>query len=242
MRTPRVSFFVTCSSIQLPRSGMTRQACSFLSLDSISTTKSTPGRAVELADDHALGTVDDELAAADHDGHVTQVDRFFEGGLALIEPEPDVKRPAVGQAELTAFVGVVTRLAQIVVEILELERLVVTFDREDLAKDPFEPGVAALVDRQVGLEESFVASRLDLRQIRNRKLIGDPAEVAFLGRDNSPHGSRCRHVIALLIGRRECKRAAVVTRPRTSHACWGTPFNATHVGRYRGKAGRDQCR
>ena len=43
IRTPRVSFLVTWSSIQLPRSGMTRQACSFLSLDSISTTKSTPG-------------------------------------------------------------------------------------------------------------------------------------------------------------------------------------------------------
>ena len=40
---PRVSFFVTCNSIQLPRSGITRHACSFLSLDSISTTKSTPG-------------------------------------------------------------------------------------------------------------------------------------------------------------------------------------------------------
>ncbi len=171
------------------------------------------GGAVELADDDPLGTVDDELAAADHDGHVTQVDRFLEGGLALVEPEPDMERPAVGQAELTALVGVVARLAQVVVEILELERLVVTLDRENLAEDPFQPGVAALVDRQVGLEEPLVASRLDLRQIRNGKIIGDPAEVAFLGRDNSPHGSRCGHVIALLIGRRECKRAAVVRVP-----------------------------
>ena len=141
------------------------------------------GRAVELADDDPLGTVDDELAAADHDRHVTQVDRFFEGRLALVEPEPDVERPAVGQAELAALVGVVARLAQVVVEILELERLVVALDREDLAEDPFKPGVAPLVDRQVGLEESLVASGLDLRQIRNRKLVGDPAEVPFLGRD-----------------------------------------------------------
>ena len=56
------------------------------------------GGAVELADDDSLGTVDDELAAADHDGHITQVDRFLEGGLTLVEPEPDVERPAVGQA------------------------------------------------------------------------------------------------------------------------------------------------
>ena len=43
IRTPRVSFLVTCSSIQLPRSGMTRQAWSLRSPASISTTKSTPG-------------------------------------------------------------------------------------------------------------------------------------------------------------------------------------------------------
>ena len=198
------------------------------------------GRAVELADDDPLGTVDDELAAADHDGHVTQVDRFLEGGLALVEPEPDVERPAVGQAELAALVGVVARLAQVVVEILELERLVVTLDRENLAEDPFQPGVAALVDRQVGLEEPLVASRLDLRQIRNGKIIGDPAEVAFLGRDNSPHGSRCGHVIALLMGRRECKRAGRSASPDRS--CTPRyPVAANHVGRPRGRAGRDQC-
>ena len=33
-------------------------------------------RAVELADDDALGAVDDELAAADHDRHVAEVDRL----------------------------------------------------------------------------------------------------------------------------------------------------------------------
>ena len=114
IRTPRVSFLVTWSSIQLPRSGMTRQACSLRSPASISTTKSTPGRAVELADDDALGAVDDELAAADHDRHVAEVDRLLEGGLALVEPEPDVERSAVGQAELAALVGVVARLAQVV--------------------------------------------------------------------------------------------------------------------------------
>ena len=43
MRTVRLSFRVTFNSIQLPRSGMTRQLCSRRSLDSISTTKSTPG-------------------------------------------------------------------------------------------------------------------------------------------------------------------------------------------------------
>ena len=91
MRTPSVSFLVTLSSIQLPRSGMMRQECSLRSPASISTTKSTPGRAVELADDDALGAVDDELAAADHDRHVAEVDLLLDRGLALVQAEPDAE-------------------------------------------------------------------------------------------------------------------------------------------------------
>ena len=193
IRTPRVSFLVTWSSIQLPRSGMTRQACSCLSLDSISTTKSTPGRAVELADDDALGAVDDELAAADHDRHVAEVDRLLERRLALVEPEPDVQGPAVGQAELAALVGVVARLAEVVVEVLELEGLVVALDREDLAEDPLEARVAPLVGRQVGLEEPLVAAGLDLGEVGYGELVGDPAEVPSLARDDSTHRGRGGH-------------------------------------------------
>ena len=160
------------------------------------------GRAVELADDDPLGTVDDELAAADHDRHVAQVDRFLERRLALVEPEPDVERPAVGQAELAALVGVVARLAQVVAEVLQLERLVVALDREDLAEDAFQPRVAALVGRQVGLEEPLVAAGLDLGQVRNRKLVGDPAEIPFLGGQDSPHGGRGGHGVALSEGKK----------------------------------------
>ena len=144
IRTPRVSFLVTWSSIQLPRSGMTRQACSLLVARLDLDDEVDARGAVELADDDALGAVDDELAAADHDRHVAEVDRLLERRLALVEPEPDVQRPAVGQAELAALVGVVARLAQVVVEVFELERLVVALDREDLAEDPLEARVAAL--------------------------------------------------------------------------------------------------
>ena len=56
------------------------------------------GRAVELAHDHALGTVDDEFAAADHDRHVPEVDRFLEGRLTFVEAKPNVERPAIRQA------------------------------------------------------------------------------------------------------------------------------------------------
>ncbi len=34
-------------------------------------------RAVQLANDHALGAIDDELAAADHDRHIAEINFFF---------------------------------------------------------------------------------------------------------------------------------------------------------------------
>ena len=62
MRTVRISFLVTLSSIHEPRSGMIQQLCSLRSSDA-STDEVDARRAVELAHDHALGAVDDELAA-----------------------------------------------------------------------------------------------------------------------------------------------------------------------------------
>ena len=41
------------------------------------------GRAVQLADDDALGAVDDELAAADHDRHVAEIDFFLDAAVLL---------------------------------------------------------------------------------------------------------------------------------------------------------------
>ena len=97
------------------------------------------GRAVELADDDALGAVDDELAAADHDRHVAEVDLFLDR-LLLVEAQPDAERPAVGQAQLPALVGAVARLAELVLDVLERDRLVVALDREDFAQHAFEAG------------------------------------------------------------------------------------------------------
>jgi hypothetical protein len=123
IRTPRVSFLVTCSSIQLPALGDdpagVELAVAGLDLDD----EVDAGRAVELADDDALGAVDDELAAADHDRHVAQVDRLLDGRLALVQAEPDVQGAAVGQAELAALVGLVARLAQVELDVFELQRL-----------------------------------------------------------------------------------------------------------------------
>src|SRR5262249_6036528 len=97
------------------------------------------GAAMELRYNHAFGAVDDELAAADHDRHVPQVD-FLLDRLLLVEAQPDAKGPPVGQAELPALVGAVTRLAQLVLDKIQAQRFVVALDGEDFAQDPFQAG------------------------------------------------------------------------------------------------------
>src|SRR5262249_20120694 len=103
-------------------------------------------RAVELANHDAFGAVDDELAAADHDRHVAQVSLLFDR-LFLVQAEPDAERPAVGQAQLPAFVRIVARLPELVLEVIETDCLIVALDGEDLPQDPFQAGRGPLLRR-----------------------------------------------------------------------------------------------
>ncbi len=118
MRTVMLSFFVVLISIQLPRSGMTRQLCSRRLAGFHLGNEVDTGAAVQLAHHDALGAVDDELAAAEHDRQVAQVD-FFLDRLLFVEPQPDAERPAVGQPQLAAFIRLVARLAQLVAQVLQ---------------------------------------------------------------------------------------------------------------------------
>ena len=112
-----------------------------------------------------------------------------------------MQRAAISQAKLPALVRVIPRLAQVVLQELELERLVIALDRKDLAKNPFQARFLSLVVRRVGLQKPLVAPRLDLGQVGDRKLVGNPAEVPLLPRQNSPHGRRDGHGLALQKGR-----------------------------------------
>ena len=81
----------TVSSIQLPRSGMIQHEWIFFSPAPSLHAEVDTGRTVQLAHDHALGTVDDELAATDHDRDLAQVHLFLDR-LRLLEPHPDLER------------------------------------------------------------------------------------------------------------------------------------------------------
>src|ERR1700733_3868499 len=121
-------------------------------------------RAVELADHDALGPVDDELAAAEHDGHVAQVN-FFLDRLLFDEPQPDAERTAVGQPQLAAFGGRVAGLAQLVAKVFEAVLSVVALDREDLAQNLFEALGLALARTSLKLQKAGVRLGLDPRQV-----------------------------------------------------------------------------
>ena len=78
-------------------------------------------RAVKLVDDDALGPVDDVFAATHHHRHLAEVNLFL-GHLGHVlphQPHAHAERPAVGQPKLAAFVGVVPRLVQLVIQILQ---------------------------------------------------------------------------------------------------------------------------
>ena len=105
------------------------------------------GAAVKLADHHALGPVDDELAAAEHDRDVAEVDLLLDR-LLLGQAEPHLERPAVGQAQLPALVGLVAGLAQLVADVLQPQRLVVAFDGKDFAQHALDPVILPLLPRE----------------------------------------------------------------------------------------------
>ena len=115
------------------------------------------GAAMQLAHHDAFGAVDDELAAAEHDRQVAEVD-FFLDRLLFVEPQPNAERPAVGQTQLAAFIRLVARLAQLVAQIRERQLLVVAFDREDFAQYAFQAFVLALVGRAFRIAETARSS------------------------------------------------------------------------------------
>ena len=128
------------------------------------------GGTVELADDAALSTVHDELAAAHHDRDLAEVDLLL-GNLVhpvAAQAHGDAEGHAEGQAQLAAFVRGVPRLVELVVEVLELHRAVVGLDGEDFPQESLEPETCVsevVVLRQ--LQIAFIRVTLDAGEVRD---------------------------------------------------------------------------
>ena len=122
-------------------------------------------RAVQLADDDALGAVDDELTTATHDRDLAEVHLFLDG-LRLDQPEAHLEGVPERHPQLAALVDVVAGSSELVADVLEAHRLVVRVDREDLAQESFEALGEARSRGIVGRQEVLVGFRLDLDQAR----------------------------------------------------------------------------
>ena len=125
------------------------------------------GRADQLADDDALGAVDDERAEVGHPRVVTHVDTLALDLAGLLDQELDVhvQRPAEGQVLGPALLLGVLRVTELVVEELELHDLAgEVLDRADLVEELPE----ALFD------EPLERLQLELDEVGDGKDLGDP--------------------------------------------------------------------
>ena len=82
---------------------MMRKEWSILAVGMLGGLKGQARRTVQLADDDALGAVDDKGALRRHQRQFAHEHLFFLGALLLLEQEGDVQRRAVGDAFAQAF-------------------------------------------------------------------------------------------------------------------------------------------
>ena len=115
--------------------------------------------AVQLADDDALGAVDDEGAVLGHQRDLAEVDLLLlhvadglRAGLLVLVPDDqadhDLDRRGVGHPALVALVDVVLGLLEVVADELQRAGLVEVLDGEDRLEDALEPDVLALLGRR----------------------------------------------------------------------------------------------
>ena len=141
--------------------------------------KEHAGGTVHLADDHPLGTIDDEGAVVGHQGHFAHVDFLFLDiqnrlGLGIfVHLENDqaqryLQGRGIGHAPLLTFLDVVFGVFQIELDVVQLRRFGEILDRENRLEDAVHAVVAPVGFRNVGLQEFVVRAFLHLDQIGHR--------------------------------------------------------------------------
>ena len=163
-------------------------------------------RAVQLADDHALGAVDDERAGGGHERNLAHVDFLLLdlldrglGGFLVHDREPHLgaQRAREGQPALLALLHVEGGLAELVADELETGIARMARDR----KYRSERGLQALALAPVGagrrLQKSGVGlelGRQEKRHVEHARALGEAlAYPFFLGRGIGGYGSGHGH-------------------------------------------------
>src|SRR5690349_19998763 len=89
---------------------------------------------MQLTHHDALRAVNDEFDAAKHERQVTEINLFLDR-LLFFQTKINAQRTAVGQPQLAALVGAISRLTQLVSQICQFKLIVITGDRENLLED-----------------------------------------------------------------------------------------------------------
>ena len=125
---------------------------------------------VQLADDHALGSVDDERALLGHDRNIAHIDAFGNLDAVDLQQKIDIERSIVDLAVLDAVHDIALELAGIadlVGDEFERHLLVEALDRENFVKNLLEPLILPLGRRDVPLQKVAVGIHLETDQIRH---------------------------------------------------------------------------
>src|SRR5208282_2727217 len=145
------------------------------------------GRAMQLRDDDALGTVHHEGAVTGHQRNLAEIDFLLLDVLDRAAPVLDVpddelnldlQRRRVSHAALMAFLDVVLGRAELVRDELERGGLVEILDRKYRLENCLQTNVRAVLGRDADLQEVVVRALLNLDQIRNLDDLLDLAERA----------------------------------------------------------------
>jgi len=178
------------------------------------------GGAVELADDDALGAIDDEGAELGEQRELAEIDFLLDdvaGALlaaGILEDDQlqrRLERRREGHVALDALLDGVLRLAEGVAHELEREVLVHVGDREQVLEDALQAHILALVRGGIQLQQRFEGARLDVQEIGHPHGVVELAErdLVHHGVKGSPTGvARGRAVAGRDGGHRDTKRSA----------------------------------
>ena len=150
---------------------------------------------MQLADDDALGTVDDERAGGGHERDLAHVDLlllyFLDRGLARLlvhdgQAHLGAQRTGKGEAALLALLDVERRLAQREADEFQARILRMALDRENRGKRRLQPFVLALFRRHRRLQKRGEGIELrgqQERHVQYGRALGEAlADTLFLGR------------------------------------------------------------
>ncbi|TPV97352.1 MAG: hypothetical protein USCAAHI_03179 [Beijerinckiaceae bacterium] len=163
-----------------------------------------PRRTVHLRNDDPFGSVDDERAVHRHQGHVSHIDillldvldRFCAGvgiDIEYDQAQSHFKRRGESHAALAAFVDVIFRRLEFILDKFKQSRARKIGNRENRLKNRLQPFVRTPAFRLVDEEELIIGGFLNFDQVRHFRDFADMPEKFT---NTLTAGERLRHIMS----------------------------------------------